>query len=611
MRTHFVNILLVFSSFAFFDIFSMGSEIRSVSSSLQYEVLMEMNVKIPMRDGIRLATDIYRPDAKEKFPVILVRTPYGSETSWFSEQGKYFATRGYVFAVQDCRGKYDSEGEWYGKRSETNDGYDTINWLATQNWSSGKVGMVGASYLGLVQWQVAFTENPYLKALVPIVAPVTLGRESGGGCIGGAQSPMGLSWLVSTDGRVNQNVNAYDWNKIFWHLPLIELPKLLGRNIPFWEKSLNLKNGFWEEYLQSAAEEKWTEKVEQKENYKTLYEKVQVPILQISGWFDSSTESCFYNYQQIKKYSKSLVAKKQRILVGPWCHFYTWSQNYTKSSKLGDLDFGPNSTLDIESLILRWFDRWLKEIPNGVEDEAPLKFFVMGKNEWQEASDWPLQETKYISYYLHSYGHANSLLGDGTANSEPPENEAPDKFIYDPANPTPALTSGENLALASSGPEDNRFLEERNDVLVYTSSILKEDIEITGPISVVLYVSSSAPETEFIVRLLDVHPNGCSYPIYVTFAGAFNTRCLKPIDQGPNKEKILKCEFVLPPTSNVFFKGHRIRVDICSAAFPLHRNLNTGGNFALDTKCNIAHQMVYHDKWHPSHVVLPVIPRND
>lgn len=585
-----------------------GKEFNNKVFSPEYNVLMEMNRKIPMRDGIKLATDIYRPDAEGKFPVILVRTPYGSESVRFSNEGKFFAKRGYVYAVQDCRGKYDSEGQWYGKRSETDDGYDTINWLATQKWSSGSVGMIGNSYLGLVQWQVAYTQNIHLKALIPIVAPVTLGRESGGECNGGAKSPLGLSWLVSTDGRVNQNVDAYDWDKIFWHLPLIELPKLLGRNIPFWEKSLNLEDlGFWEEYLQSAAEGRWTEELKQKKDYRTCYEKIQVPILQISGWFDGSSECCFYNYIQTKRHAKNALAKRnQRIIMGPWNHFYY----YNRTSKVGALDFGSDSVIDIDNLILRWFDRWLKEIPNGVEDEACLKLFLMGKNEWREVSDWPLPETKFTAFYLHSSGHANTLNGDGKLSLEMPKNEPSDKYIYDPANPTPAITSGENKTLAASGPEDIRHIETRDDVLVYTSSVLKEDIEVTGSASVVLYVSSSAPETDFILRLLDVHPNGCTYPVYVTYSGGINTRCLKPIGESQSEEKILKCEFELPPTSNLFLKGHRIRVDICSAAFPLFRNLNTGGDFAGETKFKIAYQTIYHDKEHPSHIVLPIPPQN-
>lgn len=570
-------------------------------STPKYEVMMEMNVKVPMRDGIKLAIDIFRPSAEGKFPVILVRTPYGSELAKYSDQGKYFAGRGYVYTVQDCRGKHDSEGDWYGKRSETWDGYDTLNWLGTQSWSSGSVGMIGASYLGLVQWQVSFTQNPYLKALVPMVAPVTLNNIPYE-CLGSSKSPLGLSWLATTDGRINQNVDAYDWEKIFWHLPLIELPELLGRDIPFWEKSLSLKRGFWEEYFLSAAEGKWTEEIERKPEYENLYDKVQVPIMQISGWFDGSSGISLYNYNQVKRMSKSAGAKNnQRVVIGPWSHFFN------RSSKVGSIDFGENSVIDLDSMVLRWFDKWLKDIPNGIEKEAPLFLFRMGKNEWREASEWPLPGTKYTPYYLHSSGHANSLNGSGKLSLISPMNETPDKYIYDPADPTPAITDGENMTLAASGPEDIRRIEEREDVLTYTSSILKEDLEITGDSSFTLYVSTSAPQTDFIVRLLDVHPNGNSYSVYCTYAGGMSTLCVQPIAKGPKKEKIFKLESSLMPTSQVFLAGHRIRVDICSAAFPLVRNLNTGRDYARGTEMNVAHQAIYHDHKYSSHIILPVV----
>ncbi len=592
--------LLLLSLFVLFG--SVKGNVKdNIVSTPKYEVLMEMNVKIPMRDGIKLAANIFRPSAEGQFPVILIRTPYGKEPTKYSDQGKYFARRGYVYVVEDCRGKYDSEGDWYGIRSETKDGYDTINWLGTQPWSSGNVGMMGASYLGLAQWQVAFTQNPYLKALVPMVAPVTLNNALYE-CLGSSKSPLGLSWLTTTDGRINQNVAAYDWDKIFWHLPLIELPKLLGRDIPFWEKSLSLKRGFWEEYLLSAAEGKWKEEIKQKAEYENLYEKIQVPVMQISGWFDGSSGISLYNYNQVKQVSKSTVAKNnQRVIIGPWSHFIN------VSSTVGSIDFGENSVIDLDGIVLKWFDRWLKDIPNGVEEEAPLFLFLMGKNEWRDALEWPLPETQYVPYYLHSSGKANSLKGSGKLSTAVPDNELPDKYIYDPADPTPAITDGENMTLAASGPEDIRHIEEREDVLVYTSPILKEDLEVTGHASFTLYVSTSAPETDFIVRLLDVHPDGKSYSVYCTYTGGMSTRCVQSYDKGPNGEKILKLESGLMPTSQLFLAGHRIRIDICSAAFPLVRNLNTGEDYARGTEMKAAHQVIYHNHKYASHIVLPVI----
>lgn len=582
-------------------------------SPKKYGVVLETNIMISMRDGVRLATDIYRPETEGKFPVILVRTPYGSEYKEYSERGKFFVDQGYVFAVQDCRGKYDSEGNWYGKRRETDDGYDTITWLGTQSWSSGKVGMMGGSYLGIVQWQVAFTQNPYLKALIPEVAPISLGRDkekyrklatycnSNNGI--GNSALQELPWLVIVNGRINQNVEAYDMDKIVKHLPLIEIPNLLGRKLPSWERLLKESNGHWEEYIRRATKGNWTEPIKMQEDFPSLYSKVNIPILQISGWYDCASEYCFYNLNQTEKHSEGNDAKQyQYVLMGPWNHAIRLAP------KIGDLDFGPESIVDFEKTALRWFDRWLKGIQNKVEKDLPVKFFVMGINKWRETTDWPLPESQFKPFYLHSSGKANSFFGDGLLSYEMPENEPPDEYVYDPAEPTPSITGLDNTELAMAGPVDMSPIEERNDVLVYTSAELKQDIEVTGPLSAVLYVSSTAPSTDFFVRLLDVHPNGIPYPVFYTYANPYNTRGLQPIDKGPKGEKILKCEIELPPTSNVFFKRHKIRVEISSSAFPLFRNLNVGGEVAYATKFNVAKQKIFHDKDHPSHIILPVIP---
>ena len=483
-----------------------------------------MNVPLPMRDGVRLATDLYLPDADGPFPVVLVRTPYGSETPRFAEQGRFYATRGYVFAVQDTRGKYDSEGEWYGRRSERDDTDDTITWLGTQAWSSGDVGMVGASYGGLVQMMVAPAGNPHLKALIPEVTPVTLGRTPEAwrrlAVYGrGNSAPSELSWLVSTDGRVSQNGSAYDWTELFRHLPLAELPARMGREIPIWEKLIRNEIGLWEEYLESAARNQWTEPVTDWSDHRELYRAVEVPILQRTGWFDASTDHAFYNREQVMRHSESELARaQQHLLIGPWPHAYSGS------STIGALDFGDASVLDLRAVHLRWFDRWLKGVDNGVDREAPLRLFLMGRNEWREAWEWPLPETEYTPFYLHSGGSANTNRGDGVLAREPPADEPPDRYVYDPGDPTPAITGGENAEMAGDGPVDVGWIEARDDVLTYTTGPLEQEVEITGPVSATLYVASSVPQTEFIVRLVDVHPDGGAYPVWYSYANAFGTR---------------------------------------------------------------------------------------
>lgn len=567
-----------------------------------------MNVPVTMRDGVRLATDLYLPDAEGRFPVVLVRTPYGSENPAYAEQGRYYASRGYAFAVQDNRGKYDSEGDWYGRRSERDDTDDTITWLGTQTWSSGSVGMVGGSYGGLVQLMVAPAGNPHLKALIPEVAPVTLGRTPEAYrrlavYARGNSAPSELSWLVTTDGRVNQSGSAYDWTELFHHLPLVELPVRMGRDIAIWEKLIGNEVGLWEEYLESAARNQWTEPIVDWPDHRELYRAVDVPMLQRTGWFDGSTDHAFYNREQVLRYSESELARaQQHLLIGPWPHAYSGS------STIGALDFGADAVLDLRAIHLRWFDRWLKGVDNGVDREAPLRLFLMGRNEWRDAWEWPLPGTEFTKFYLHSGGGANSHRGDGVLHREPPGEEAPDRYRYDPGDPTPAITGGENSEMAGDGPVDIGFIEARDDVLTYTTEPLEQEVEITGPVSATLYVASSAPQTEFIVRLVDVHPDGAAYPVWYTYANAFGTRGIEPVGRTEEGHRVWKLEFDLPPTSQAFLPGHRVRVQITSAAFPLFRHLNTDGDPAYETEWRVAGQTVFHDAERPSHLVLPVRP---
>lgn len=583
-------------------------------SSPEHKVVMEMNVMVPMRDKVGLATDIYRPDSEGKFPVVLIRTPYGSESRAYSDRGKFYAQRGYVTAIQDCRGKYDSEGDWYGLRDETKDGDDTINWLGTRTWSSGKVGMVGSSYLGMAQWLVSYTQNPYLKALVPVVSPLTLGRDSqsyrklatycNNNAGAGSSALLELSWLITVNGRVNQNESVYDLDKIAQHLPMIEIPKMLGRNMPSWKWLLREENGRWEQYFMRAAEGNWTEPILVNQDHKELYAKVGVPILQMSGWFDCASDFCFYNYQQVKRYSQLPSGKNnQHLMIGPWNH------RIHIAPKIGEFDFGSDSVINIDETALRWFDRWLKGILNGIDEEPPVKVFVMGKNKWRKASNWPIPGTVFTPYYLHSSGMANSLDGDGLLSIESPRNEPPDNYISDPGKPTPSVTGLDNTDIIKTGPVDMSDIEKRDDVLVFTTSELKKDVEVTGPLQAVFYVSTSAPATDFFVRLMDVHTDGKSYPVFYTYANPYCTRGLQAVGRGANNQEILKCEIELPPTSNLFFKGHRIRVEISSSAFPLFRNLNIDGDVAVATEYNVATQTIYHDINHPSHILLPIIPQ--
>ncbi len=578
-------------------------------------VVVEKNVMVPMRDGVRLATDIYRPAAEGRYPVVLVRTPYGSEygpmwsgRDWIA-RAQYFVEHGYVFALQDCRGKYDSEGDWSGKRDEGKDGSDASTWLGTQPWSSGKVGMTGGSYLGMVQYWVADQENPYLKALVPMVAPVTLGRDRADfdrlavySAREGASA--NLLWMLLHDRRVMQSYPGISFQTAREHLPLIDYPKIFGSEMAWWPFLLNLRYGFWEEYYLRAARGEWSKPIDTEgwwKSYPERYRKVRVPMLHVSGWFDCCGEQPIKMFQLVRQYAVEPLARDhQQLLMGPWVHI-------VGSSKNGEIDFGPQARMDADEVSLRWFDRWLKDVDNGVDKQPAVRVFVMGENRWREAADWPIPGTVFTKYYLHSKGEARLTRGGGGLSTTLPADEPVDRYTYDPGHPVPGFVSDTTQSL---GALDMTVVEKRADVLVYTSAVLDKPIEVTGPLNAVVYVSTSAPSTDLIVRLIDVHPNGTPYNVFLTYANAYRTHWAREVKQGRDGVRIIKADIALPPTSVLFQKGHRIRVEVGSSDAPVSRGLNVEpGTEPYAKTWNVARQTIYHDKARPSHIVLPVIPR--
>lgn len=582
-----------------------------VSGAMNGGIIVEKNVMVPMRDGVRLATDLYRPAGAGPYPVVLIRTPYGSETPEYAHQGQYYVDHGYVLAVQDCRGKYDSEGDWYGKRDEAKDGSDAITWLGTRPWSSGKVGMTGPSYMGMVQYLVADQDNPYLKALVPFVGPVTLGRDTTEfehlTSYGSREtaSTFEIIWMVSTDGRVNQSDPTTTLIAARDHLPLADYPKIIGRPMQWWPFLANHRYGFWEEYYLRAALGEWSKPISDAAwwgSYEQRYRKVRVPMLHISGWYDCCGEPPIKNFQLIRKLATEPLARdNQQLMMGPWFHG-------VGTAKVGELDYGPQALLDPDSVSIRWFDHWLKGEDNGVEKQPPVRVFVMGVNRWREAADWPIPGTVFTKFYLHSTGDARLAHGGGSLSTEPPASEPVDRYTYDPGSPTPARIS--DSADVAIGPANRSALEKRQDVLVYSSEVLKDPVEVTGPLSAVLYVATSAPSTDILVRLIDVHPNGSAYNVYQIYVTApYRTHWAKEVEEGPGGSRIIKAEIGLPPTSISFQPGHRVRVEVSSAFAPVFRGLNVEPGTELNAaKWNVANQTIYHDQAHPSHILLPVIP---
>ena len=549
------------------------------------------NVKVPMRDGVNLSIDIYFPAGRsEPLPVILSRTPYDNMTDALIDDAIYFAQNGYIFALEDCRGRNDSEGgEFTPWVNEYNDGYDTIEWIGAQEWCSGSVGMHGESYLGGVQWMSAVMGSRYLKAIVPRVIGDNLHDQCHyqGGCL---TLHLDVTWMYRMAGRTWQTIDRFNWDQLFPTLPLRDLPSVGGKEMRFFQDWLDHPD--YDDYWKALS-------------IKERYEQVKIPVLQMSGWYDVFSDGTPNNFVGMRERGGSQLAREnQQMIMGPWHH------SASKETHAGEVDFGNASVLDLNEIELRWYDHWLKGIDNGAESDAPLRIFVMGVDEWRDEREWPLARTQFTPYYLHSGGSANTLLGDGRLSPERPGDEPSDAYEYNPAFPTPTRGGGTccNPEIVDWGSFDQRPVEYRNDVLVYTSEPLEEDLEVTGPVVVKLQASTDGRDTDFTAKLVDVHPDGYARNLC---DGIIRGR----YRESPERQKLLEPDTVyeftinLWTTSNVFLKGHRIRVDIASSNFPrFDRNLNTGNPVAEDTEIRAAHQQIFHDAARLSHILLPVIP---
>ncbi|MBN1224067.1 MAG: CocE/NonD family hydrolase [Candidatus Aminicenantes bacterium] len=553
------------------------------------------NVKIPMRDGIKLSADIYFPPGSGPFPAILSRTPY--DNSMYLEYGRLWANRGFAFVAQDCRGRYDSEGEWEPIFNEPDDGRDTLQWIVSQKWSNGKVGMIGGSYGGWVQWLAAPDAGDALTAMVPMVAPpnpfLNVPYTNGALTFG-----MG-NWALLMDGRTNQlfgkALTGYDYvaevhnvDKNVWRVPVVDFDEFSGRRIPWWKE--------W--VLHDTYDDYW-----KRLGYQDKFDRISAPALNVTGWYDVQLIGPVMNYSGMIANGKTPESRKQKLLIGPWGH--------AVNQKLEVRDFGSDAVINLDSVVLRWFDYWLKGIDTGILDEAPIRLFVMGANRWQNEWEWPLARTEWTKYYLHSRGKARSLGGDGRLSISLPETEPADTYDYDPADPVLNKASETFAGMGSESlvfPGDLRDMHRRQDVLVYETPPLEEDVEIIGPVTLELHASSSARDTDWVARLSDVFPDGTAWALCGTILRArFRESLENPTLLEPGKIYTYILEFW--PTANHFFKGHRIRLDITSSAFPtFDRNLNTGEHNGTSTQMQVAHQTVYHTKDYPSHLVLPVIP---
>ena len=554
------------------------------------ETHLEFDQRVLMRDGITLSADIYRPidfsHISRKYPVILTRTPYMKLNERMLESAKYFVERGYVFVAMDVRGRGDSDGTFVPYFNEGRDGYDAIEWCATQAWSDGNVGTIGSSYPGCIQWLAALQKPPHLKAMVVRVTPSDPFVETPTGL----PSPITLCWLHYVSGHVNQLMEAVDWEHVYEHLPSITMDVRAGRYNANWRA--NIEHPQLDEYWDSLC-------------YQNKFDQLDVPVLHISGWYDDEQIGTPLNYiGMISHGAQDAARASQRLLMGPWGHVVN------SEFKLGEVDFGPQSLIDMRAEELRWFNRWLKGYTNisATPEEFPVRIFVMGDNEWRDEREWPLARTQWTPFYLHSGGSANSRFGDGTLSINKPVNEPADTYQYDPAHPVPFITDPTSTQIG--GPDDYSAIERRDDVLVYTTEPLKEEVEVTGPVRVDLYSSSSVLDTDFMAKLVDIWPSGF---VQRLCDGMVRARFREGMDRPSliEPEKIYQFSIDCWNTCQVFKTGHRIGLEISSSAFPkFDRNLNTGAPLGITTEMAIAEQRIYHDGEHQSAVVLPIIPKS-
>ncbi len=592
--------------------------------------VIEQKIMVPMRDGIRLATDIYRPKTDKPVPVIFVRTPYninawrgGEFTPERYLEAYDVVKRGYAYVLQNERGKFFSEGEWDILGPPLTDGYDALSWLSKQSWSNGRVGLLGCSSSAEWQLAVAAYGHPALAAIVPMGFGAGVGRignwyEQGNFYRGGAVQLFYSRWLYYNENdvarptlpsnlshddlvRISRSFDLaprrpdVDWEKAYQYLPVADIIRVLDG-----------PKGVFDEL------------VRRKPNDPAWYEgglfhddmPFNTPGFWFVSWYDISSGPNIAAFNHARKAAKPEIADKQFLVIAPTLHCrYRLA---TKETIVGERNVG-NARLDYDGLIYSWFDYWLKGEKNNILQNTPrVQYYTMGSNKWHTSETWPPEEAKMVSYYLGSKGKANSLTGDGFLTTEAPGKEDyPDTFVYDPANPVP--THGGNFCCMGESVEggsfDQRPIEIRNDILIYSTDKLKQGVEVSGTVKIILYISSDVKDTDITVKLIDVYPDGRAYNLDETIQ---RVRYREGYDKEVfmDKGKVYKLEVSPLSTSNYFAEGHRIRIEISSSNFPrFSRNLNTGGNNFDEKEWLVAHNTIHHSATYPSRILLPIVAR--
>ena len=548
------------------------------------QVRADYGVMIPLRDGVRLASDVWRPEAPGKYPVLLTRTPYQRTEHKLVRWARYFAERGYAVVVQDTRGRGDSEGSFEFFAGDGKDGYDVIEWLAQQPWSNGRIGMFGLSYLGTVQWLAAKERPPHLVCIAPTAPGGRWFDELP--YLGGAfAQAWAVGWTAGVAGRLQQSANleGTDWDRVLAHRPLLTADSVLGRVNPVYRSWLTHPTAgpFWSRMEFTAQD----------------FAAIDIPTLTTTGWYDADQPGSLFYWRGVMKHARD--RSKHFLMVGPWEHEQTFQGATTK---VGLNEFSPESVVDNKAIHTAFFDWCLKR---SVADFAVprAQVYVTGANVWRTFDQYPPAASAPTRFYLASGGRANTRNGDGRLASGSPADTPPDRFTYDPKKPVPASMADQAI--------DRQKLQDREDVLVYTTDELREPVEIIGKVTVELHAATDARDTDFTAILSDVGPDGRAIQLGPRVAirrGRYRNGYAKEELLTPGKVETFPIE--LFDIAHQFKPGHRIRLELSSSAAPYYNpNQNTGNAVATDTMWRVARQVIHHDKARPSSITLPIMPR--
>jgi len=544
----------------------------------EYSVRIERDLTVTTSDAVALVADVYRPRTDEKTPTILVRIPF---TKTFKNSlgadavGRFWASRGYTVVIQGTRGRYKSGGSYYPLLPERRDGIETLQWLARQPWFDGRLGMWGGSAFGYSQWALADQSGPGPTALMIQIASTDFHRMFHPG--GAFSLESALFWAARSHGAKDQDPSFEALERGFNGFPLIRADDRAVGDVQFFND--------WATHAEADA---YWEAIDGENRARTI----KAPVLLMAGWYDPFLPTQLRDFETLRREADLRVAAQSRLIVGPWTH--ADPVRFPDGSTAGD--YRPASLAPS----IPWFDHHLLGRPLDGSLAAPVRIYVMGENVWRDEQEWPLARTQYTAFYLTSSGRANSSKGDGKLTpGQPNANEPADSYVYDPRRPVPSR--GGAMLGPRAGIALQNEVEARGDVLVYSTEPLERDLETTGPVSAVLHVSTTAPNTDFTVKLLDVHPDGKAYNI----SDGILRRAYPNTPQGSSNEITIE----LWPTSMLFRRGHRIRIEVSSSNYPRYdRNPNTGGNILTETVPVAATQTVYHGVDAPSRIILPVIP---